>query len=172
QENDFLDQAMRNIEEANFEEDLQGLLGNKAKVALMITYVQPAQLLAAFCKMASVSARCFDEEQGAVAVLKNLDGNEPEEAVQKFVDFFRGMDVMLITNRADKLTAKVYEYNCEPQEIVAPMALAVWSRAVEDLAIGMETVETISKQNIEMFNSDDLSDANAYELFQKYGKRK
>ena len=104
--------------------------------------------------------------------LKNLDGNEPEEAVQKFVDFFRGMDVMLITNRADKLTAKVYEYNCEPQEIVAPMALAVWSRTVEDLAIGMETVETISKQNIEMFNSDDLSDANAYELFQKYGKRK
>ena len=172
QENDFLDQAMRNIEEANFEEDLQGLLGNKAKVALMITYVQPAQLLAAFCKMASVSARCFDEEQGAVAVLKNLDGNEPEEAVQKFVDFFRGMDVMLITNRADKLTAKVYEYNCEPQEIVAPMALAVWSRTVEDLAIGMETVETISKQNIEMFNSDDLSDANAYELFQKYGKGK
>lgn len=50
QENDFLDQAMRNIEEANFEEDLQGLLGNKAKVALMITYVQPAQLLAAFAK--------------------------------------------------------------------------------------------------------------------------
>ena len=172
QENDFLDQAMRNIEEANFEEDLQGLLGNKAKVALMVTYVQPAQLLAAFCKMASVSAQCFDEEQGAVAVLKNLDGNEPEEAVQKFVDFFRGMDVMLITNRADKLNAKVYEYNCEPQEIVAPMALAVWSRAVEDLAIGMETVETISKQNIEIFNSDELSDANAYELFQKYGKRK
>ena len=32
QENDFLDQAMRNIEEANFEEDLQGLLEIRQKL--------------------------------------------------------------------------------------------------------------------------------------------
>lgn len=169
--NSLIDEAMRNIEEANFEEDLQELIGNKAKVALMITYVQPMKLLSAFCKMADVSAKCFDEENGSVAVLKKLDGNEPEEAVQKFVDFFRGMDVMLITNRADKLTAKVYEYNTEPQEIVAPMALAVWSRAVEDLAICMTNVNALEKQDIEICDSDDLNDVQAYQIFQKYGKR-
>lgn len=171
QENSTLDDAMRDIEEASFEEDLEGLLGNKAKVAMIITYVEPAQLLAAFCKMADVSAKCFDEEQGAVAILKNLKDNGPEEDVKEFVDFFRGMDVMLIVNRADKITAKIYQNGVEPQEIVAPMALAVWSRRVEDLAICMETVDTLAKQDVTMYDSDDLSDFAAYKIFNKYGKR-
>lgn len=171
QENSTLDDAMRDIEEASFEEDLEGLLGNKAKVAMIITYVEPAQLLAAFCKMADVSAKCFDEEQGAVAILKNLKDNGPEEDVKEFVDFFRGMDVMLIVNRADKITAKIYQNGVEPQEIVAPMALAVWSRRVEDLAICMETVDTLAKQDVTMYDSDDLSNFAAYKIFNKYGKQ-
>lgn len=170
QENNSIEEAMRGIEESNFEEDLQGLLGNKAKVAMIIAYVEPAKLLAAFCKMANVSARCFSEEQGSVAVLKNLEGNGPEEDVKKFVEFFFGMDVMLITNRADKITAKIYQAVKEPQEIVAPMALAVWSRDVEDLAICMENADSLEKRGLEMFNSDDLSDLEAYKIFQKYGK--
>ena len=170
QENNSIEEAMRGIEEANFEEDLQGLLGNKAKVAMIIAYVEPAKLLAAFCKMANVSARCFSEEQGSVAILKNLEGNGPEEDVKKFVEFFFGMDVMLITNRADKITAKIYQAVKEPQEIVAPMALAVWSRDVEDLAICMENADSLEKRGLEMFNSDDLSDLEAYKIFQKYGK--
>ena len=170
QENNSIEEAMRGIEEANFEEDLQGLLGNKAKVAMIIAYVEPAKLLAAFCKMANVSARCFSEEQGSVAVLKNLEGNGPEEDVKKFVEFFFGMDVMLITNRADKITAKIYQAVKEPQEIVAPMALAVWSRDVEDLAICVENADSLEKRGLEMFNSDDLSDLEAYKIFQKYGK--
>ncbi len=170
QENDSIEEAMRGIEEANFEEDLQGLLGNKAKVAMIIAYVEPAKLLAAFCKMANVSARCFSEEQGSVAVLKNLEGNGPEDDVKKFVEFFFGMDVMLITNRADKITAKIYQAVKEPKEIVAPMALAVWSRDVEDLAICLENADSLEKRGLEMFNSDDLSDLEAYKIFQKYGK--
>ncbi len=170
QENSALDDAMRDIEEASFEEDLEGLLGNKAKVAMIITYVEPAQLLAAFCKMADVSAKCFDEEQGAVAILKNLKDNGPEEDVKRFVEYFFGMEVMLITNRADKITAKIYRAIKDPQEIVAPMALAVWSRDVEDLAICMENADSLEKRGLEMFNSDDLSDLEAYKIFQKYGK--
>ena len=171
QENNSIEEAMRGIEEANFEEDLQGLLGNKAKVAMMITYVEPAKLLAAFCKMADVSARCFSEEQGSVAVLKDLEGNGPEDDVKKFVEFFLGIEVMLITNRADKITAKIYRAIKEPQEIVAPMALAVWSRDVEDLAICVENADSLEKRGLEMFNSDDLSDSEAYKIFQKYGKQ-
>ena len=171
QENNSIEEAMRGIEEANFEEDLQGLLGNKAKVAMIIAYVEPAKLLAAFCKMANVSARCFSEEQGSVAVLKNLEGNGPEEDVKKFVEFFLGIEVMLITNRADKITAKIYRAIKEPQEIVAPMALAVWSRDVEDLAICVENADSLEKRGLEMFDSDDLSDSEAYKIFQKYGKQ-
>lgn len=171
QENNSIEEAMRGIEEANFEEDLQGLLGNKAKVAMMITYVEPAKLLAAFCKMADVSARCFSEEQGSVAVLKDLEGNGPEDDVKKFVEFFLGIEVMLITNRADKITAKIYRAIKEPQEIVAPMALAVWSRDVEDLAICVENADSLEKRGLEMFDSDDLSDSEAYKIFQKYGKQ-
>ena len=171
QENNSIEEAMRGIEEANFEEDLQGLLGNKAKVAMMVTYVEPAKLLAAFCKMADVSATCFAEDKGSIAILKNLDGNGPEENVQEFVDFFRGMDVMLITNRADKLSANVYQYNEKPQEIVAPLALSLWSRTVEDLAICIESVDSVKKQGLEMFDSDDLSNTQAMKIFNKYGKQ-
>ncbi len=170
QENNSIEEAMRGIEEANFEEDLQGLIGNKAKVAMMVTYVEPAKLLAAFCKMADISTACFSEERGSIAVLKNLDGNGPEEDVQKFVDFFRGMDVMLITNRADKLSANVYQYNKKPQEVVAPLALSLWSRTVEDLAICMETVDSIKKHGVEVYNSDDLTNTQAIKIFNKYGK--
>ena len=60
---------------AAFDDELQGLLGNKAKAAVLITRVASARLLAAFCQLSDVSADCIGSEEGAVAILRNLDGD-------------------------------------------------------------------------------------------------
>ena len=44
--------------------------------------VLPAELLAAFCQLSDISAACIGANQGAVAVLKNLDGDGPEAAAK------------------------------------------------------------------------------------------
>lgn len=65
-----------------FEDELQGLLGNRAKVAVIITRLTSPRLLAAFCELSDISAQCIGSAQGAVAVLRNLDGDGPEAAVK------------------------------------------------------------------------------------------
>ena len=65
-----------------FDDELQGLLGNKAKAAVLITRIASARLLAAFCQLSDVSADCIGSEEGAVAILRNLDGDGPEVAAR------------------------------------------------------------------------------------------
>lgn len=69
-----------------FEDELQGLLGNRAKVAVIITRLTSPRLLAAFCELSDISAQCIGSAQGAVAVLRNLDGDGPEAAVKDMTD--------------------------------------------------------------------------------------
>ena len=59
----------------SFDDELQGLLGNRAKVAVIITRLASARLFAAFCQLSDISAQCLASPQGAVAVLRNLDGD-------------------------------------------------------------------------------------------------
>ena len=47
---------------AAFDDELQGLLGNKAKAAVLITRVASARLLAACCELSAVSADCIGSE--------------------------------------------------------------------------------------------------------------
>ena len=93
---------------AAFDDELQGLLGNKAKAAVLITRVASARLLAAFCQLSDVSADCIGSEEGAVAILRNLDGDGPEVAARDLTIVVSGMSLVLAVNRADKLEATVY----------------------------------------------------------------
>ena len=90
---------------AAFDDELQGLLGNKAKAAVLITRVASARLLAAFCQLSDVSADCIGSEEGAVAILRNLDGDGPEVAARDLTIVVSGMSLVLAVNRADKLEA-------------------------------------------------------------------
>lgn len=72
---DVLNAAQSSLQ---FEDELQGLLGNRAKTAVIITRLTSPQLLAAFCQISDISAQCVGSEQGAVAILRNLDGDGPE----------------------------------------------------------------------------------------------
>lgn len=71
---DVLNAAQSSLQ---FEDELQGLLGNRAKTAVIITRLTSPQLLAAFCQISDISAQCVGSEQGAVAILRNLDGDVP-----------------------------------------------------------------------------------------------
>ena len=51
-------------------------------MALIVTRIASADLLAAFCQLSDISAACIGANQGAVAVLKNLDGEAPEAAAK------------------------------------------------------------------------------------------
>lgn len=47
-----------------FDNELAGLLGNKAKVALIVTRLALLELLAAFCQLSDISAACIGANQG------------------------------------------------------------------------------------------------------------
>ena len=99
---DVLNAAQSSLQ---FEDELQGLLGNRAKTAVIITRLTSPQLLAAFCQISDISAQCVGSEQGAVAILRNLDGDGPEAAARDITTVVAGMPVILAVNRADKLEA-------------------------------------------------------------------
>ena len=84
---------------AAFDDELQGLLGNKAKAAVLITRVASARLLAAFCQLSDVSADCIGSEEGAVAILRNLVGVGPEVAARDLPIVVSGMSLGLAVNR-------------------------------------------------------------------------
>ncbi|MDK7192272.1 hypothetical protein QP420_03300 [Bifidobacterium sp. UMB1197] len=171
QNRDSIDDAVKKIEQASFEEDLEGLLGKKAKCALFLTVVEPGELLAAFCKMAGINADCFSDENGGVAVLRDLDEDNPEKSVKKFTDYFRGMPAVLMVNRANKIDAKVYEYEQDVLDAVPPMILAMSARCVEDLMVCYSSVKDLKESGIEVTSTDDLSEDKAKEIFYKYGKK-
>ena len=106
---------------AAFDDELQGLLGNKAKAAVLITRVASARLLAAFCQLSDVSADCIGSEEGAVAILRNLDGDGPEVAARDLTIVVSGMSLVLAVNRADKLEATVYLQGKPGQTIAPPL---------------------------------------------------
>lgn len=168
-ENDIND-AMNKFEEAEFKEDLEELLGKKAKAAVILAHVDNCEILAALCKLAGVSADCFTEENGSVAVLHNLQNDEPEIAINKFIKYFKGIEGLLIVNRANRLEAKLYKYKVPTQDMVAPMVLSMFSDRVEDLLIGVATLEDLKKQDIEIINSDLLKKSDIPGIFSKYGK--
>ena len=79
----------------SFDDELQGLLGNRAKVAVIITRLASARLFAAFCQLSDISAQCLASPQGAVAVLRNLDGDGPEAAIKDLTTVVSGMPAVL-----------------------------------------------------------------------------
>ena len=75
---------------------------------MIITRLASARLFAAFCQLSDISAQCLASPQGAVAVLRNLDGDGPEAAIKDLTTVVSGMPAVLAINRADKLEATMY----------------------------------------------------------------
>ena len=142
---------------AAFDDELQGLLGNKAKAAVLITRVASARLLAAFCQLSDVSADCIGSEEGAVAILRNLDGDGPEVAARDLTIVVSGMSLVLAVNRADKLEATVYLQGKPGQTIAPPLLFTSTAPFVEDLLLGITDEDGLIGTGMKVEQSADLT---------------
>lgn len=161
----MLDEAENSLK---FEDELQGLLGNRAKVAVIITRLTSARLLAAFCELSDISAQCIGSEQGAVAVLRNLDGDGPEAAVKDMTIVVSGMPAILAVNRADKLEATMYMEGKPGRTFAPPVLFTSTASFVEDLLLGITDMKTLVESGVKVVDSADLSRDEAMEILAEH----
>lgn len=155
---------------AAFDDELQGLLGNKAKAAVLITRVASARLLAAFCQLSDVSADCIGSEEGAVAILRNLDGDGPEVAARDLTIVVSGMSLVLAVNRADKLEATVYLQGKPGQTIAPPLLFTSTAPFVEDLLLGITDEDGLIGTGMKVEQSADLDHDQAMSVIAEHTK--
>lgn len=153
-----------------FDDELQGLLGNKAKAAVLITRVASARLLAAFCQLSDVSADCIGSEEGAVAILRNLDGDGPEVAARDLTIVVSGMSLVLAVNRADKLEATVYLQGKPGQTIAPPLLFTSTAPFVEDLLLGITDEDGLIGTGMKVEQSADLDHDQAMSVIAEHTK--
>ncbi|NMN01694.1 hypothetical protein [Bifidobacterium panos] len=151
-----------------FDEALAGLLGDKAKMAALVTRVASAELLAAFCQLADISADCVGSNQGAIAVLRNLDGDSPEAAAKDITTVVSGMSVILGVNRADKLQIMLYAGGKAGSELAPPVLFNSTPRFVEDLMLGITTVAQLKTRGFEVIDSGRYDRASAMRVISKH----
>ena len=152
----------------DFEDELQGLLGNRAKMAAIITRLTSARLLAAFCELSDVSAQCIDSEQGAVAVLRNLQGDGPEAAVRDMTVVISGMPAVLAVNRADKLEATLYVDGKSVRTFAPPILFTSTASFVEDLMLGIDDLEGLRKNGLNIVDSASIDHDEAMKIIAEH----
>lgn len=151
-----------------FEAELEGLLGDKAKVAVIVTRLASAELLAAFCQLADISASCVGSNEGAVAVLRNLDGDGPEAAARDLTTVVGGMSVILAVNRADKLEVTLYMQGKSGPSVAPPILFTSTPRFVEDLTLGITTLAQLRTQGFETVETSDLDHDGAMAIIARH----
>ena len=157
-ESSGIDDMLNEAEDSlKFEDELQGLLGNRAKVAVIITRLTSPRLLSAFCELSDISAQCIGSAQGAVAVLRNLDGDGPEAAVKDMTIVVAGMPAILAVNRADKLEATMYVEGKAGKTFAPPVLFTSTAPFVEDLMLGITDMNALEQADMTIFDSADLA---------------
>ncbi|PAU69158.1 hypothetical protein B1400_1160 [Bifidobacterium italicum] len=142
---------------ADFEDELQGILGNKAKCAVLCSHLASAELFAAICRLADVDALCVGDRYGAVAILRDLEGNAPETAAHDLTTVISGMDALLVVNRADKIEASIYADGAAVEQIPPPFAFPTLAPFVEDYMIGLVDVAGIEAQADETVDTASIA---------------
>lgn len=142
---------------------------NKAKRAILVTRLTSADLLAAFCSLADITAQCIDSREGAVAVLRNLNGDGPEAAAKDLTEVVAGLSVLLLVDRADKMTAVPYANGtAEDAELPPPFVLETLAHFVEDLMLGLTTVDALAQQGVRIVDSADLDHDHALKIIAEH----
>lgn len=152
----------------SFEEELRGLLGDKAKAALICTRLASAELLAAFCQLSDISADCIGSEEGAAAILHNLDGDGPEAAVKDLTKVVSGLSALLVVNRADKLEATVYYGGQAGEQLPPPFVFPSLAPFVEDVMLGITTIGALEAEGMELIRSDAIDQERAYAIIARH----
>lgn len=151
-----------------FDEELEGLLGDKAKLAMLCTRLQDADLLAAFCSLADISAQCVQANEGAVAVLRGLDGNAPESAAQDLTKVVTGLSALLVVNRADKIEATVYMGGQAGEQLPPPFVFPTLAPFVEDMMLGISTMDGLRESGVDIVDTNSIDHDGALSIIARH----
>ncbi|MBQ9687764.1 MAG: hypothetical protein IJV53_01230 [Aeriscardovia sp.] len=152
----------------SFATQLDEILGEKAKSALLLSPFQDGKLLAAFCAVADIQASCISSNTGSVAFLKDCDGQQPEKSAQSLTEMVAGLSVILITNRADKLSAYIWDDGKQGESCVPPLLFMQVDDYVEDYMIGALDLTTLNQIGSPIYQSSDYTKEQAFEIIQHY----
>lgn len=101
--------------------ELSKMMGVKPKNAAIISGLDKISLCS-MCTLCEIPADCFDGNHGSFAVLDVKD-RDPEEDARILTQTFRGLEAVLIVNRDQNLSAKVYKEGKEQEKLSPPLIL-------------------------------------------------
>ena len=101
--------------------ELSKMMGVKPKNAAIISGLDKISLCS-MCTLCEIPADCFDGSHGSFAVLDVKD-RDPEEDARTLTQTFRGLEAVLIVNRDQNLSAKVYKEGKEQEKLAPPLIL-------------------------------------------------
>lgn len=152
-----------------FNEELEGILGNTAQMAVIMTQVADPEFLAALCKLCEFDATCIRFEPGTAAVLHNRNNGAPEEAVKDLTDVMAGLSAVLFVNRASKITSKIWMDGKEGDDFPPLMVLSPMYDEVEDLLVGIQSVDDFVQAGLLVaYTSDFATVGDAVGTIKKY----
>lgn len=101
--------------------ELSKMMGVKPKNAAIISGLDKISLCS-MCTLCEIPADCFDGNHGSFAVL-DVQDRDPEEDARILTQTFRGLEAVLIVNRDQNLSAKVYKEGKEQEKLAPPLIL-------------------------------------------------
>jgi len=119
--------------------ELAAITGESRELALLLTPVIDARPLAAVLALVGVAADCIPTPSGAVVVLRDKDGNQPDQAAKVLSQALAQTSVLLVTKATGQLSAERYVAGASQGEVPAGLIVAGASGVVEDLLVGAMT---------------------------------
>lgn len=131
--------------------DLSKMMGVKPKSAAIISGLDKISLCS-MCTLCEIPTDCFEGTHGSFAVL-DVSKRDPEEDAQILTEMFRGLEVVLIVNRDQSLSAKVYKEGKQREKIAPPIALF----GFPDLKTYLIGIDDLSELKAESASINSLS---------------
>ncbi|NCT89950.1 hypothetical protein GXB85_03140 [Cellulomonas sp. APG4] len=107
-----------------------------APVAVVLTKVAVPEGLAAACALSKVPVDAVATEIGAVAVCRSTEAGDPERAAQVISQLLQNTPVVLLVQRAGRLTATRWSAGREDEEVPAALMLDGAPPEIEHLLLG------------------------------------
>ena len=164
---DDLDDLKNQVNDANsFTDQLEGILGEKAKAAAIVSPFRDARLLAALCALDGINADCLNSGKGAVAFLRDLNGQAPENSARVLTQSVRGLIVVLVVNRADKMEAHLWINGQQGKACSPPLLFMQADDCVEDYLIGATNREALVHDGYVFVDTSSMTAEQAQEIIQ------
>ncbi|MDO4912919.1 MAG: hypothetical protein Q3961_00020 [Bifidobacteriaceae bacterium] len=156
------------LEQDSFDEELAGILGDKAKAAIIISPVVSPEFCANIFAMIHIPAVCVAAKGNVVSVLKDLDDDHPEQQASRLAEFFKGVEIALLVNRANKIDSTLYNSSQNEDSVPPPVVFAATPPFVEDVMLGITSWQDIMNDPaVKCFDSSDISEVKAQEFVSK-----